>query len=199
MTRTPSGLRIRFLSRTIVGATLASALITLVAPVHAASGRDPGEEPIPESAWPIEPHPLVAPFEPPACAYCSGHRGADLGGLPLRPVLAAISGKITYAGVLAGRGVLVIDDGARRVTYEPVTALVVKGTAVVAGEVVGTLELAQSHCFPDACLHLGLIDDATDEYLDPMTLFSTRAPVRLLPFLSEAQTAAGVDEVTWLP
>ncbi|BBH18226.1 hypothetical protein Back2_25130 [Nocardioides baekrokdamisoli] len=100
---------------------------------------------------------------------------------------------MTFAGELAGRGVVVIDNGARRVTYEPVAAEIETGTKVSAGDVVGVMELGGSHCYPDACLHLGLIDDASDDYLDPLTLFASASDVRLLPLWAGEEFGLEVD------
>lgn len=139
-----------------------------------------------KAVWPIDPHEVVAAFEPPDCDYCAGHRGIDLAALPLGTVRSALAGTVTYAGSLAGRGVIVVDDGVRRVTYEPVAASVRKGSTVSAGDRIGEMELIGSHCYPEACLHLGLIDDETDDYLDPMSLFGDRAEVRLLPLWTDS-------------
>jgi murein DD-endopeptidase MepM/ murein hydrolase activator NlpD len=93
-------------------------------------------------------------------------------------VHASLAGTVTVAGTLAGRGVVVVDHGGIRTTYEPVTARVHVGDAVARGSVIGTLQLAASHCFPRACLHWGLLRGAV--YLDPLTLVGA-GPVRLLP------------------
>ena len=98
-------------------------------------------------------------------------------------MLAALPGTVTFAGPLAGRGVVVVDHGATRTTYEPVAATVAVGTPVAAGAQVGTLELAGSHCFPRACLHWGWIEGET--YLDPLRLVGA-GPVRLLPLWRDA-------------
>ena len=60
-----------------------------------------------------------------AASTCSARSG--------QPVLAALPGAVTYAGSLAGRGVVVVDHGATRTTYEPVAATVTVGTPVAAG------------------------------------------------------------------
>jgi murein DD-endopeptidase MepM/ murein hydrolase activator NlpD len=130
--------------------------------------------------WPLQPRPqLAAPFDPPSSVYGSGHRGVDLLGRPGQPVLAPLAGTVVFAGNLAGRGVVVIDHGTRRTTYEPVLATVRPGAAVAAGQVIGSLEIALSHCFPRSCLHWGLI--AAGQYRDPLGLLGGDAPVRLLP------------------
>jgi murein DD-endopeptidase MepM/ murein hydrolase activator NlpD len=138
----------------------------------------------PVGVWPLQPQPeVVHGFDPPDSTYGAGHRGVDLLGAVGQPVLAALPGTITYAGALAGRGVVVVDHGVTRTTYEPVAATVSVGTAVPAGAQIGTLGLAGSHCFPRACLHWGWIEGQT--YLDPLRLVGA-GPVRLLPLWREA-------------
>jgi murein DD-endopeptidase MepM/ murein hydrolase activator NlpD len=130
--------------------------------------------------WPLQPRPpVVARFDPPADPWGRGHRGVDLAGHVGQPVHAAAAGVVTFAGRLAGRGVVVVDHGATRTTYEPVAASVRVGDRVGAGAVIGMLQLFGSHCFPQACLHWGLIE-GRDHYLDPLSLVGA-APVRLLP------------------
>jgi len=132
-----------------------------------------------QGVWPLAPRPeVVRGFDPPDTRWGAGHRGVDLLGRPGQPVRAAADGTITFAGTLAGRGVVVVDSGATRTTYEPVSATVQVGDHVAAGAVIGTLQLATSHCFPRACLHWGLLRDET--YLNPLTLVGG-GPVRLLP------------------
>ncbi|GAA3536648.1 M23 family metallopeptidase [Nocardioides daeguensis] len=136
-------------------------------------------DPDPVGVWPLQPVPeVVRSFDPPESPYGSGHRGVDLAGHVGAPVHTALAGTVVFAGRLAGRGVVVVGHGTTRTTYEPVTASVTVGTTLAAGAVVGTLELAGSHCFPRACLHWGWIRGET--YLDPLRLVAA-APVRLLP------------------
>lgn len=130
--------------------------------------------------WPLRPEPeVVAGFAPPAVAWAAGHRGVDLLARPGRQVRAAKAGTVTFAGRIAGRGVVVVSHGDTRTTYEPVAASVSRGEAVREGAVIGRLELLGSHCLPRACLHWGLIRG--DAYLDPLTLVG-RGPVRLVPW-----------------
>lgn len=131
------------------------------------------------ATWPLQPTPqIVRGFEAPAKPWLPGHRGVDLAGRPGQPVLAAAPGTITYAGPVAGRGVVTITTGPRRTTYEPVVPLVKIGTTVTAGAVIGRLSAAGSHCSPATCLHWGLLQGK--QYLNPLTLIPNR-PVRLLP------------------
>ena len=144
-----------------------------------AAASDGAEEVDPVGIWPLSPEPDVRRgFDPPDTPYGAGHRGVDLAGSPGQTVRSALPGTVRYAGPLAGRGVVVVDHGGTRTTYEPVTAVVAVGDAVPVGGRIGTLELPGSHCFPQACLHWGWIRG--EVYLDPLRLVGG-GPVRLLP------------------
>lgn len=161
-------------------ASLAVALTVLVLLGPSPAASVPEE---PEGVWPLDPQPeLVRGFEPPPHPYAAGHRGADLAGSPGQVVRAALPGTVGFAGSIGGKPVVTVLHGGRRTTYEPVAAAVERGQAVAAGEVLGRLVLTDSHCFPAACLHWGLIagDGADEAYLDPLTLVGG-GPVRLLP------------------
>lgn len=144
------------------------------APARATERTDPVGQ------WPLAPPPeVVARFDPPADRWGPGHRGVDLLGRPGQQVHAALAGEVSFAGTLAGRGVVVVDHGPTRTTYEPVAATVAVGDGVAAGGALGTLQTGGSHCAPRACLHWGWIEGA-DTYLDPLRLVGA-GPVRLLP------------------
>ncbi|MFB7372951.1 murein hydrolase activator EnvC family protein [Streptomyces sp. NPDC056222] len=136
--------------------------------------------------WPVgPPRPeIVRGWEPPAGPYGPGHRGLDLAAPPGTTVNAAASGVVTFAGQVAGRGVLTItlpDTGSPplRTTYEPVTPTVATGTTVTRGQPVATLATPpeETHC-PESCLHWGLLRG--DTYLNPLLLLR-QGPSRLLP------------------
>lgn len=128
--------------------------------------------------WPLAGTPTVTrPFDPGPTAYSPGHRGADLAGMAGEPVLAAGAGRVSYAGSLAGRGVVTVTHGALRTTYEPVSPSVRVGQPVAAGDVLGRLVAGHAGCPVDACLHWGLRRGQT--YLDPVRLVEA-GPVRLL-------------------
>ena len=119
-------------------------------------------------------------FAPPRVRWAAGHRGVDLASRAGAVVRAAGAGRLSFAGVLAGRGVLVVTHGALRTTYEPVRGLLPSGTAVAAGQAIALLEPA--HPGParpgESLLHWGLLRGAT--YLDPLSLLP-RGPSRLVP------------------
>ena len=123
------------------------------------------------------PGPVVRGFDPPDQPWLSGHRGVDLLGSIGADVVAAMAGRVVFAGTLAGRGVVVVSHGTVRTTYLPVRPVVQVGQQVGTGEVVG--RLAAGHgCPGGSCLHWGL--KRGDSYLDPLSLLET-GPVRLLP------------------
>nr|WP_309505089.1 peptidoglycan DD-metalloendopeptidase family protein [Streptomyces sp. KM273126] len=143
--------------------------------------------------WPVGPvgrRPLVLRgWEPPATAYGRGHRGVDLAAAADAPVRAVAPGRVSFAGLVAGRGVVSVEltgtgDPPLRTTYEPVRASVKEGDEVGAGDVLGFLEPGASHC-PSSCLHWGLL--RADVYLDPLSLLPpwllARGPSRLLPVI----------------
>lgn len=137
--------------------------------------------------WPLAgPHDVARPFTPPASTYAAGHRGADLPSVEGAAVRASATGRITYAGLLAGRGVVVVTHGALRTTYEPVVASVRVGQQVAPGQAVGRLSAGHLGCPVAACLHWGL--RRGEAYLDPVRLVE-RGPVRLLPLEGAAAGA----------
>jgi len=158
-----------------VQALLLACLLVLAWPGSTATAVEPD----PVGVWPLQPEPdVVRGFEQPSSEYGAGHRGVDLAGSVGQLVRSALPGRVTFASRLAGRGVVVVDHGETRTTYEPVSATTHLGDPVAAGEPIGRLELVGSHCFPTACLHWGWLRG--DTYLDPLRLVG-RGPVRLLP------------------
>jgi hypothetical protein len=127
---------------------------------------------------PLRPLTVTRHFEPPPTPYAAGHRGADLAGVPGEAVLAAGAGVISYAGPLAGRGVVVVVHGPLRTTYEPVQATVRRGSRVAKGQEIGRLQVRHPGCPVAACLHWGLLRG--DTYLDPLSPLGEQR-IRLLP------------------
>lgn len=139
--------------------------------------------------WPLSGSPeLGRDFAPPASRYGTGHRGVDLVGEPGGAVSAAGAGRVSYAGLLAGRGVVVVVHGALRTTYEPVSAAVSVGDLVELGQPIGSLQAGHPGCPAPACLHWGL--RRGEDYLDPVGLV-LRRPARLLPLGLSSQPDAG--------
>lgn len=162
--------------------------------------------------WPV-PNPQVErAYEPPPAPWTAGHRGVDLAGKPGQPVRAVGPGRVSFAGTVAGRGVLSIELSGTggpplRTTYEPVRPAVSVGERVTEGQHVATLQAGPSHCRPAVCLHWGL--RRGEAYLDPLSLLHGE-PSILLPVLdiplpqkadevhngNEVQKANGVQPVS---
>jgi murein DD-endopeptidase MepM/ murein hydrolase activator NlpD len=172
----PHPIRVHGRASAVVVLVLLVGLVSLILPAGASGAP---VAPVPVGVWPLQPRPeVVRAFDPPDLPFGLGHRGVDLAGAPGQQVRSALTGRVTYAGLLAGRGVVVVDHGDTRTTYEPVAATVPVGRLVRAGQELGTLQLSGSHCFPRACLHWGWIRG--DTYLDPLLLVGV-GPIRLLP------------------
>ena len=156
----------------LLGALIGVLLLGWWAPAAAADGRAGAWR------WPLDGAPaVVRPFAPGPTPYSPGHYGADLRGSPGQPVRAVGSGTVSYAGLVAGRGVVVVQHGPLRTTYEPVVAGVRVGEVLPRGAVLG--RLAAGHpCAGAACLHWGLRKG--EVYLDPVRLVRA-GPARLLP------------------
>ncbi|WP_407077690.1 M23 family metallopeptidase [Streptomyces phytohabitans] len=176
------------------------------APAAASVGATKADGREPSRGWPVEGaaggvRPVVVRgWEPPPAPWAAGHRGVDLAARAGQAVRAAGAGTVSFAGPVAGRGVVATElsgtgDPPLRTTYEPVRASVAKGERVRAGDVVGTVQRARFgksgrpgrpmafHC-RSACLHWGLLRG--DRYLDPLSLLPPHmlrgGPARLLPY-----------------
>jgi murein DD-endopeptidase MepM/ murein hydrolase activator NlpD len=129
--------------------------------------------------------PLVRGFEEAAGPFGPGHRGVDFGAVPGVPVRAPASGRVTFAGQVAGTTWVTIQVApAVLVTLGPLRTLEASvGQAATTGDRLGTL--ASGHASPDpsvAALHLGLRVHRT--YIDPLPWLAGLARPRLAP-LSE--------------
>ncbi|WP_446664041.1 M23 family metallopeptidase [Flexivirga sp. B27] len=157
-----------------------SGATAFVGAVLAGLGGSTDPAPTDDFVWPLDPQPaVVRPFEPPPQPWAAGHRGVDLAGTHGQSVLAAGAGKVSFSGVIAGRGVIAIQhSNGRRTTYEPVDDRDPEGTVESPGDRIGSLS-AGGHCGATPCLHWGLLV-GKDAYRDPLTLVQSRR-VRLLP------------------
>ena len=184
---------------TLLGAVLAVASVTNaglvpmkpvfpVAPVvpgvpvgasRASEELDP-EAPAGRWTWPLDPRPdVVQRFDPPDQPWLPGHRGVDLAAAVGQSVLAPTDGRVTWTGVIAGRGVVVVSHpGGLRSTFEPVTGAPATGTPVTRGARVGAVAATPGHCAPQTCVHWGVLRG--ESYLDPLS-FVDRQRIVLLP------------------
>ena len=98
---------------------------------------------------------VVSPFRAPPTPYKAGHRGIDLLVEPDATITAAASGTVSFAGMVAGRGVVAIDHGNGVVSaIEPVASSVAQGDVVSAGDAVGAAARG-GHC-TGGCVHFGV-------------------------------------------
>ena len=113
-------------------------------------------------AAPCWPPPVVAsvadPFREPGCAWCPGNRGIEFGTVRGAAVRAVATGRVTFAGTVAGTVYVVVRHGdGRRITYGNLaTESYDVGELIVRGRLVGRAAGA---------FHLGLRDG--DRYVDP--------------------------------
>ena len=132
----------------LLGLSLAVAIVSF--PMAASALPRPSEQ----GVWPLDGQAtIVRGFRPPLLRWNAGHRGVDLAARSGAPVRTAATGTVRFAGQIAGRGVVVVDHGSLRTTYEPVIAEVRVGSEVSAGQLIGRIG-AGSHCV--GCLHWGL-------------------------------------------
>ncbi len=137
------------------------------------------------ASWPTTPATVLRPFEPHE-AFGPGHRGVDLAAVPGQEVRSALIGRVSFAGEVAGRPIVVIEhEGDLRTTYLPLAATVAVGTRVDAGQPIGTLAVG-AHCPVSSCLHWGA--RLGNEYVDPLTLLGRE--VVLLPLDGDTTSAA---------
>ena len=154
------------------------------APAIASQGDAPASSPARVHdgwTWPVPtPIRVVSPFRAPPTPYSAGHRGIDLLVEPAAPVVAAAPGTVSFAGMVAGRGVIAIDHGDGVVSaIEPVAASAAQGDAVSAGDVIGTVTQG-GHCTGD-CVHFGV--RVHGEYVSPFLFLGGLPRAVLLPLV----------------
>lgn len=170
----------------VIGPIRAVVAVSSCAALALATLDSPPEPPVPAPATPVIyvaplPRPLtvVRGFDPPESRYGAGHLGVDLGAMRRARVVAAAAGVVSFAGPVAGRGIVVIvhPDGVRT-EYEPVAPLVKVGARVRGGDLIGVLTGRHDGC-TRPCLHWGA--RRGDTYLDPLDLLRPLGPVVLVP------------------
>lgn len=137
----------------------------------------------PPWAWPTGTRVVSRPWEAPADDYAAGHRGLDVPAAIGTAAAAVDDGTVTFAGSVAGRGVVTIDHGGGlRSTLDSVTPIVAAGDTVAQGDPVG--RVAVGHCPASApCVHLGARIE--DRYVDPT------------PYLPAAEWPVLLPEDAW--
>lgn len=137
-----------------------------------------------EWEWPIV-GPVVRAFERPATPWGPGHRGIDVQSVEGAVVRAPVAGRVTFAGDVAGRGVVVLrtlED--EDITLEPVEPTVVRKDVVAAGDPVGLIVGVHEGI---VALHLGI--RVRGEYVDPLP-YLPPAP-RIVVYRSRIESYSG--------
>ena len=140
--------------RTRAGRAVVVAVVITI--VGAAASRPGG---VAASCWPPPvTAPVRDPFRPPSCRWCPGNRGLEYDTTPGQAVTAVASGRVSFAGSVAGTVYVVVElrDG-RRVSYGRLTdRRFDAGDVVLSGQVLGTT---------GETFHFGVRSGGT--YLDP--------------------------------
>jgi len=133
----------------------------------------------PSWRWPLAPRPAVLRgFDPPPKPWLSGHRGVDLDSAGGRQVMSPAAGTVSFVGRVVDRPVITIDHGGGlRSSFEPVESTLPAGSAVAAGQVIGTAE--PGHCPAAECLHWGVREG--EAYVNPLQFVLDLRPSILLP------------------
>ncbi|NNE12796.1 MAG: M23 family metallopeptidase [Ilumatobacter sp.] len=116
---------------------------------------------------------IVDPFRAPPCSWCAGNRGLEYGTRSGQVIRAVSTGRVTFAGRVAGTAYVVVRHGdGRRVTYgHLMTASFDRGDLVARGQVVGRAA---------GRFHLGV--RVGDRYVDPAPLIGRwERRARLVP------------------
>lgn len=129
--------------------------------------------------WPVPaPIRVVSPFRAPPTPYAAGHRGIDVAVEHGAEIVAPAAGVVSFAGQVAGRGVVAIDHGDGVVSaIEPVDAVVTAGTTVAMADPIG-VAAPGGHCAAH-CVHFGVRIDG--EYVSPFLFLGGLPPAVLLP------------------
>ncbi|MBS1836293.1 MAG: M23 family metallopeptidase [Actinobacteria bacterium] len=131
-------------------------------------GADPGRAGALRYRPPVD-APVIDPFRAPTSPYGPGNRGIEYATAADTPARSIGEGTVTFAGRVAGRGVVTVahPDGLRSSLTGLGTVVVAVGDLVEGGTVLG---------LTTTVVHLGV--RRGDEYLDPATLFDSGGPPR---------------------
>lgn len=128
---------------------------------------------------PTEDGAVLSVFHGPAVTWGPGHRGVDLAAPLGSTVRSPADGVVTFTGRVVDRDLVsVLHPDGRRSSVEPVLSGLTVGTAVRAGDPLGTVQEG-THCGPTPCVHWGVREDQA--YVDPLGLLGGDGPTVLLP------------------
>jgi hypothetical protein len=130
--------------------------------------------------FPIPGGDVIRPFAPEG-AY-AGHWGVDVAAPAGAPVVAPLSGRVSFAGSVAGMLTVTIEQGPMKVSLSYLGSVAVaRGAAVSVGEVVGT----SGHAHGLEAVHLSV--RLSGDYVDPAPFLGCRLgsisdALRLVPY-----------------
>jgi hypothetical protein len=148
---------------TAVTALVAALLSIASAPALAAGGWD----------WPVRGQ-VVTQFKNGDDPYAAGqHRGVDIAAPVGTPVVAAVGGTVTYAGVVGSSGLTVAQrtgDDRYALSYLHLSTVSVRrGQTVSAGERLGAVGTSGARSLAQPHLHFGVREAGDhDAYIDPL-------------------------------
>lgn len=146
-------------------------------------------------AWPVHGR-VLRGFEQPQGPFGPGHRGIDIQAFPGTPVRAPASGRVAFAGRIAGELFVSVDhpDGVRT-SYSWLSEIAVRrGDTVARGQPLGASGSGHPGP-PPAHLHFGARIGET--YIDPMLLLEgggVAGLIRLAPLKGEPAPAYRMGE-----
>ena len=128
---------------------------------------------------------VAFPYVEPSCEFCAGHRTIDFAQTEGREVIAPVTGRITFAGMVVGQQFVTIDPDPKS-GFGPDVVVTVgglirdptvkSGLAVQAGQPLGTV---------DGLVHLSMryiVEGRPARYVDPTPFLARRrSRVRLIP------------------
>jgi len=131
-------------------------VISAIAPAQVARARPCWEPPVDAA--------ITDPFREPSCPWCPGNRGIEYGTRSGERVRAVATGRVSFAGNVAGTVYVVVRHGdGRRVTYANVASSSFSaGDLVVRGQTVGRTA---------GRFHLGV--RVGERYVDPAPLLGS--------------------------
>ena len=128
---------------------------------------------------------VAFPYVEPSCEFCAGHRTIDFEQTEGREVIAPVTGRITFAGMVVGQQFVTIDPDPKSGFGPDVVVTVgglIRDPTVKSGLVV---RAGQALGIADGLIHLSMryiVEGRPARYVDPTPFLARRrSRVRLIP------------------
>lgn len=122
-------------------------------------------------SWPTKiASPVLLSYNPPLRPWLPGHRGVKLYAPAHSPIYAIADGEVSFVGKTGHLFSISIQHDLIRSTYQSIKPAVTKGQKVKRGQVIGYI-LPHPNC-KYSCLHLGIIRQSDQTYLNPMNFLA---------------------------